>query len=68
MAETENEGCKQSNLIVNVKGKYVPGFKAGAELSKSVNAVDIGWDESQDCDSRILDFHIHLKAEGCAAR
>lgn len=68
MVDVENKGCTQNELIVNVKQVAKPLFKAGAELSKSVNMVDIGWNESNECDSTILDFHIHLKAEECMAR
>lgn len=68
MAEAEKNGCVQSDLIVNVKHKVRPRFKAGADLSTKVNAVEIGWDESHECDSTILDFHIHLKAEECTAK
>lgn len=68
MAEAEKKGCTQSELIVNVKRVAQPLFKAGAELSKSVNMVDVGWDESHECDSTVLEFHIHLKAEECAAK
>jgi hypothetical protein len=68
MAEADEKGCLQNDLIVNVKHKVKPRFKAGAELSSSVNAVDIGWDENHECDSTTLDFHIHLKAEECAAK
>lgn len=62
------KGCKGSELVVNLRSKTASRFKAGADLSSSVNAVDIGWDESQDGDDIVLDFHIHLKAEGCAAK
>ena len=68
MAEAEKQGCTQSDLIVNVKRKVTPRFKAGAELVKTVNAVDIGWDEKHECDSTTLEFHIHLKAEECTAK
>ena len=68
MAEAEKKGCLQSDLIVNVKRKVKPRFKAGAELSSLVNAVDIGWNESHECDSTTMDFHIHLKAEECTAK
>lgn len=68
MSEAEKKGCLESELIVNVKRKMSSSFKAGAELSKTVNAVDIGWDENQEGDSLVLDFQIHLKAEGCAAK
>lgn len=68
MSESEMKRCTQSDLIVNVKGIAKPLFKAGAELTKSVNMVDIGWNESKECDSTVLDFHIHLKAEECAAK
>ena len=67
MAEAEKQGCTQSDLIVNVKRKVTPRFKAGADLSKKVNAVDIGWDETHEEDNSILEFHIHLKAEKCTA-
>lgn len=68
MSESEMKRCTQSDLIVNVKRIAKPLFKAGAELTKSVNMVDIGWDERKECDSTVLDFHIHLKAEECAAK
>lgn len=67
MAEAKKKECTQSDLIVNVKRKIRPRFKAGAELSSSVNAVDIGWNENHEGDSSMLEFRIHLKAEECTA-
>ena len=66
MAERVNEKqrCLSSELILNVKKKQ-PKFKAGAELSSSVNLVDVGYSMEQTDDSYILDLSLHLKNVAC---
>ena len=61
MEGTENQTVG-SELILNVKKKR-PKFKAGAELSSTVNAVDVGWMEEHTEDAVILTVNLHLAAK-----
>jgi len=57
-------GCTNSNLILNVKKKSVR-FKAGADLSSSVNLMDVNVLEDKDDKFETLEVQIKLTSERC---
>ena len=57
-------GCTNSNLILNVKKKTVR-FKAGADLSSSVNLMDVNVLEDKDDKIETLEVQIKLTSERC---
>ena len=57
-------GCTNSNLILNVKKKTVR-FKAGADLSSSVNLMDVNVLEDKDDKFETLEVQIKLTSERC---
>jgi len=67
MEKAVKHDCATSDLILNVKSRR-PKFKAGAELSKSVNLVDLDWDESVEGEHLVLDLKLHLRTEGCIVK
>ena len=56
--------CTNSNLILNVKKKTVR-FKAGADLSSSVNLMDVNVLEDKDDKFETLEVQIKLTSERC---
>ena len=67
MEDAVKNNCAQSDLILNVS-KRAPRFKAGAELSKSVNLVDVEWNEEVSDTHEVLEVKLHLRSEGCIAK
>lgn len=57
MAE-EKEKCE--GLQINVKAKKRPRFKAGAELSSTVNSVDVAVDHTIENDTEMIDLSIKI--------
>ena len=57
-------GCTNSNLILNVKKKTVR-FKAGSDLSSSVNLMDVNVLEDKDDKFETLEVQIKLTSERC---
>jgi hypothetical protein len=57
-------GCTNSNLILNVKKKTVR-FKAGSDLSSSVNLMDVNVFEDKDDKFETLEVQIKLTSERC---
>ena len=57
-------GCTNSNLILNVKKKTVR-FKAGADLSSSVNKMDVDVIEELDDNFETLIVSISLGQQQC---
>lgn len=57
-------GCTNSNLILNVKKKTIR-FKAGAELSSSVNKMDVDVIEELDEKFETLVVSISLGQQQC---
>jgi len=57
-------GCTNSNLILNVRKKTIR-FKAGAELSSSVNKMDIEVIEELDEKFETLGVSISLGQQQC---
>ena len=62
MSETANV---KDELIVELKKKKKPKFKAGSELASSVNRMSIDWDNDldEDLNSETLTISIHLTSE-----
>jgi hypothetical protein len=58
-------GCTNSNLILNVKKKTVR-FKAGADLSSSVNLMDVNVFEDKDDKFETLEVQIKLTNQVCS--
>jgi signal transduction histidine kinase len=58
-------GCTNSNLILNVKKKTVR-FKAGSDLSSSVNKMDVDVIEELDDKFETLVVSISLGQQQCA--
>lgn len=57
-------GCTNSNLILNVRKKTIR-FKAGAELSSSVNKMDVDVIEELDDKFETLVVSISLGQQQC---
>ena len=57
-------GCTNSNLILNVRKKIIR-FKAGAELSSSVNKMDVEVIEELDEKFETLGVSISLGQQQC---
>lgn len=60
------ENCTKSDLIVQVKSRRKPGFKAGADLSSKVNLVSVDFNEDLTEDTELLDVKIALTSKGCS--
>jgi hypothetical protein len=62
MSETVNV---KDELIVELKKKKRPKFKAGSELASSVNRMVVDWDNDLDEDENLetLSISIHLTSE-----
>jgi signal transduction histidine kinase len=65
MENITDGGCTNSNLILNVKKKTVR-FKAGADLSSSVNKMDVDVIEELDDKFETLVVSISLGQQQCA--
>ena len=62
MEHPTRETAVSSDLIISLK-KKTPKFKAGAELSSSVNLVDVGYSVGSTEDSYVLELTMHLSSE-----
>lgn len=63
MSDLSND-CTSRDLVLNVRAK-TPKFKAGADLSKSVNLVDLEYNSEVHDDVELLDLKLHLRKEDC---
>jgi hypothetical protein len=59
--------CTKSDLIVNVRSKYNPRFKAGAELSGKVNKIEVDYNEEVTEDSELVEVKLVLTSKACTA-
>jgi hypothetical protein len=57
-------GCTNSDLILKVRKKTIR-FKAGADLSSSVNLMDVNVLEDEDDKFETLEVKINLTSEKC---
>jgi hypothetical protein len=65
MEKVIDGGCTSSDFELNVKKKSVR-FKAGAELSSSVNKMDVDLVEDFTDTHEILGISIVMRSEKCA--
>ena len=61
------EKCSQSDLIVNVRSRRSPRFKAGSELSGKVNLVEVDYNEEVTEDSELVEVKLVLTSKACSA-
>lgn len=60
----EDNTTQKENLVVQIKTKRRPRFKAGAELSGAVNLVVVDINETADNDSETLELAIQIQRSG----
>ena len=66
MEKVIDEGCTHSDFVLNVnKNKNTIRFKAGAELSSSVNKMDVDVIEDRDEKYETLVVSISLGQQQC---
>ncbi len=58
-------GCTNSDFLLNVK-RNVIRFKAGSELSSSVNRIDVTVDEDITNEAHEMKISLVLKSERCS--
>ena len=56
--------CTSRDLILNVKSR-TPRFKAGADLSKSVNLVDLDYNSEVHDNFELMELKLVLRSEDC---
>ena len=61
------ENCSKSDLIVQLKTRRRPRFKAGSELSGKVNLVAVDFNEEVTDDSELMEIKITLSSEACSS-
>ncbi|MFZ9029294.1 MAG: hypothetical protein ACO2Z9_09790 [Crocinitomicaceae bacterium] len=61
-----NENCTKSDLIVNVKTKRAPRFKAGSDLSNRVNHLDVDLNEELTDEHELVEVKLTLSSEWCS--
>lgn len=64
MEKVIHGGCTNSDFVLNVKKKSIR-FKAGAELSTSVNKMDVDLVEDFTDTHEILGISIVMRSEKC---
>ena len=64
MENVINGGCTNSDFLLNVK-RNVIRFKAGSELSSSVNRMDVDVNEDLTDTHETLQISIAMKSEKC---
>ncbi|MEY3498715.1 MAG: hypothetical protein RL308_384 [Bacteroidota bacterium] len=65
MSEIIDGGCTNSDLILNVRKKTIR-FKAGADVSSSVNKMDVNVFEDKDEKFETLEVQIKLTNQVCS--
>jgi hypothetical protein len=65
MENVIENGCANSDFLLNVK-RNVIRFKAGSELSSSVNRMDVDFDEDITDEAHELKITLVLKSERCS--
>ncbi len=65
MSEIIDGGCTNSDLILNVRKKTIR-FKAGADVSSSVNKMDVNVLEDKDEKYETLEVQIKLTNQVCS--
>ena len=64
MERAVKNDCTSRDLILNVKSR-TPRFKAGADLSKSVNLVDLDYNSEVHDNFEVMEMKLHLRSEDC---
>ena len=64
MEKVIDGGCTNSDFVLNVKKKSIR-FKAGAELSSSVNKMDVDLVEDVTDTHEIMGISIAMRSEKC---
>lgn len=64
MENAEKNECTSRDLVLNLKSR-TPNFKAGAELSKSVNLVDLDYNSEIHEDHEVLELKLILRSQEC---
>ena len=64
MEKAVNNNCTSRDLVLNLKSR-TPKFKAGADLSKSVNLVDLDYNSEVHEDHEVLELKLQLRSEDC---
>lgn len=59
------KNCATSDLIINLK-KGVRRFKAGTELTSSVNLVDVNFNQELVGETLVTDLKLHFQVKECA--
>jgi len=62
----ENSNCKHNDLMVNIKATRTPRFKAGADLSKTANVLNVEFHEELTAEREVTEVKLHLSSEACA--
>lgn len=65
LRKMRNENCTKSDLIVNVKTKRAPRFKAGSDLSNRVNHPDVDLHEELTDEHELVEVKLTLSSEWC---
>jgi hypothetical protein len=65
MENVIENGCANSDFLLNVK-RNVIRFKAGSELSSSVNRMDVNVNEDISDEAHELKITLVLKSERCS--
>ena len=65
MEEKVNNVCQTENLVMDIKAKRSPRFKAGSDLSGKVNMVAIHLNEESTEDAELFELKMELKFERC---
>jgi hypothetical protein len=65
MENVIENGCANSDFLLNVK-RNVIRFKAGSELSSSVNRMDVDVDEDITDEAHEMKITLVLKSERCS--
>ncbi len=65
MSEIIDGGCTNSDLILNLRKKTIR-FKAGADVSSSVNKMDVNVFEDKDEKYETLEVQIKLTNQVCS--
>jgi hypothetical protein len=65
MENVIENGCANSDFLLNVK-RNVIRFKAGSELSSSVNRIDVTVDEDITNEAHEMKISLVLKSERCS--
>ncbi len=60
----QDNATQKENLVVQIKTKRRPRFKAGAELSSAVNLVVVDVIETADDDFETLELTIQVQRSG----